>query len=109
MKKTVSVNLGTEDFIIALMNDINFLEVDRVACGGTMSSERLQLTFEGYEYDYNENGYIEVPHINDGETIPYSWFYSIQFPEGSYEKSLDNFKDRIEKKKVEIEVKHFNP
>jgi len=104
MKKTISVDLGKEDYIIALMKDINFVEIDRSICGGTMSSEKIQLTFEGDESDYNENGYVQI--INNTPYVGYSYYYSLGFPEGYYTNDIERFKS-VHLSKQEITVSHF--
>ena len=51
IKKTVSVTLGKEDYIIALMDKIGFNEEERKTTGGYMGAERIQITFSGYNTD----------------------------------------------------------
>lgn len=103
MKKTISVNLGNEDFVIALMKYIGFSEVDRVSCGGTMSTEKLQLTFEGKEEDYQDDCYVEVKTPNNRK----STFYSINRPDGITMETIQEFKQYHYQGKMEIEIKTF--
>lgn len=106
IKKTVSVPLGKEDYTIALMDKIGFKEEDRKATGGQMSEERLQITFGGYDIDYNENGYIKV---ESGNNPDYGYFYSLRVPYGYYTSKLENFKDFHDKANIHnFEVSSFD-
>jgi hypothetical protein len=42
------------------MNKLGFEEIDRKTTGGYMSSEKIQITFEGKEEDYHENDYVKT-------------------------------------------------
>lgn len=96
-KKTVSVVLGREDYIIALMNKMDFVEVERRITGGQMSEEKIQLTFEGRESKYNENGYIQVKAEREG----FSYYYYLRVTDGYYTENLENFK-RLHDKRNEV-------
>lgn len=96
IKKTVSVSLGKEAYIIALMNKIGFTEEERKTTGGYMSEERIQITFGGYDNDYHENDYIKVEPDSKG----YSFFYSLRVPDGYYTDNEETFKDFHDKVKL---------
>lgn len=103
IKKTVSLRLGVEDCIIALMSKIGFEEVERKTTGGYMSEERIQITFCGYNTDYHENDYIKVKSDSEG----YFYFYSLRQPEGYYTNKLELFKELHDKKATCFEICSF--
>ena len=78
IKKTVSVNIGNEEYIIALMDKIGFKEEERKTTGGYMGAERIQITFGGYNTDYHENDYVKVKSDTQG----YFFFYSLRYSDG---------------------------
>ncbi len=101
IKKTVSVTIGKELYIIALMDKIGFKEEDRNTTGGYMSEEKLQITFGGYDTDYHENDYVKVK----SETQNYFFFYSLKYTDGYYTNSEENFKaihDKVKRTDFEI-------
>lgn len=101
MKKTFTVEIGNEQFIIALMNDMQWKEIDRVSSGGMMSPPVLLLTFEGHQADLNENKYIES---DNGYC---SIFYSIEYPNGHQIKDVEEFKKSLKALKIgnSLEIK----
>lgn len=104
MKKTVSVPLGKEDYIIALMNEIGFKEEERKCTGGYMSEERMQITFGGYDADYHENDYVKVKSDTQG----YFFFYSLRCPDGFLTNSVEIFKNNHDKmKRTDFEICSF--
>jgi hypothetical protein len=104
IKKTVSVRLGLEDYTIALMNKNGWKEIERSATGGQMSEERLQITFEGYDTDYQENDYIKVV-ANQKEG--YFHFYSLRRVDGYYTNSLEIFEKYHNEAKTNFEICSF--
>ena len=80
IKKTVSVAIGKEDYIIALMDKIGFKEEERKTTGGYMSEERIQITFGGYNTEYHENDYVKVKSDTQG----YFFFYSLRQSDGYF-------------------------
>jgi len=104
IKKTVSVRLGLEDYTIALMNKNGWKEIERSVTGGQMSEERLQITFEGYDTDYQENDYIKVvANQNEG----YFHFYSLRRVDGYYTNSLEIFEKYHNEAKTNFEIRSF--
>jgi hypothetical protein len=95
VRKTISVALGKEDYIIALMNKVKFIEEDRTFTGGHMSEEKIQITFGGYNTDYHENDYVKVKTQTDG----YSFFYSLRRPDGYFTNSEEAFRGAHDKAK----------
>lgn len=87
MKKTFSVSLENEHVLIALMNDLQFEEVGRIATGGMMSPPQLLLTFEGDEDNYHENGYVVVPSDRAG----YSTYHSLIRLDGHFTNDISQF------------------
>lgn len=96
LKKTVSVAIGKEDYIISLMNKIGFMEEERKTTGGYMSEERIQITFGGYNTDYHENDYVKVKSDKQG----YFFFYSLRKPDGVFTNSEEKFKNIHDKAKL---------
>ena len=92
MKKTISVSLGKEVYLIAIMDAIGFAEVERKSTGGYMSEEKLQMTFSGDEKDYNEGYYIKVPMPNGAH-----YYYSLRYPDGFFTSSYEKFKNAHDK------------
>jgi hypothetical protein len=104
IKKTVSVDIGKEDYIIALMNKIGFKEEERETPGGYMSEEKIQITFGGYDLDYHENDYVKVKSDTEG----YFFFYSLRKPNGYFTNSEETFKDIHDKaKRTDFEICSF--
>ena len=104
IKKTVSVAIGKEDYIIALMNKIGFKEEERKTTGGYMSEERIQITFGGYNTDYHENDYVKVKSDTQG----YFFFYSLRQSDGYFTNSEEIFKDIHDKaKRSDFEICSF--
>lgn len=87
MKKTISVDLTKEDYIIALMDKLGFVEESRHISGG--DQEKIILTFKGRGTDYHENDYIKDQSSPEG----YSVFYSLRVPHGYYTNSEEKFKE----------------
>ena len=89
ISKTISVSLGSENYVIALMNKIGFKEEIRVATGGQMSDDHLMMTFGGYDLDYHENDYVKV----DGKNDRGDYYYSLRCPNGYYATDFNDFKE----------------
>ena len=97
IKKTVSVAIGKEDYIIALMDK-------RKTTGGYMSEERIQITFGGYNTEYHENDYVKVKSDTQG----YFFFYSLRQSDGYFTNSEEIFKDIHDKaKRTDFEICSF--
>ena len=103
IKKTISSELGFENYIILLMNKIGFKEVDRYVTGGQMSSEKVVITFEGFDSDYKENDYIKMPVGVNG----YFNFYSLREPNGYHTNTVEKFKEVHYKSASNIEICSF--
>jgi len=104
IKKTVSVALGKEDYIIALMDKIGFKEEERKTTGGQMSEERIQITFNGYDSDYHENDYVKVKSDAAGNFF----FYSLRVPDGYFTNRDEIFKDFHDKARLaDFEILSF--
>lgn len=89
IKKTFVVEVENERYLTALMNELEFKEIERVASGGMMSAPILIMTFEGDEGSYHENDYIKEEAKSDWDV---SRFYSLRFPDGRLTNSLEDFK-----------------
>lgn len=89
MRKTMSVGIGKEAYIIALMDAIGFKEVERRVTGGYMSEEKIQFTFEGEAEKYRETDYVKVPTRSEGYFI----YYSLRCPDGYSMNSDEAFRD----------------
>jgi hypothetical protein len=104
MKKTISVDLGKEDYTIALMNKLGFIEESRHVIGSNFSEEKIQLTFEGRSTDYHENDFIKVKNHPEG----YFVFYSLRVPNGYFTNSEEKFKQAHDKEnKTSFEIHSF--
>ena len=104
IKKTVSVNIGNEEYIIALMDKIGFKEEERKTTGGYMGAERIQITFGGYNTDYHENDYVKVKSDTQG----YFFFYSLRYSDGYFTNSEEIFKNIHDKaKRNDFEICSF--
>ena len=104
IKKTVSVNIGNEEYIIALMDKIGFKEEERKTTGGYMGAERIQITFCGYNTDYHENDYVKVKSDTQG----YFFFYSLRYSDGYFTNCEEAFKDIHDKaKRNDFEICSF--
>lgn len=103
IKKTVSVGIGREHYIIALMSKMGFYEIERNTTGGYMSEEKIQLTFEGYDQDYHENDYVKVKSPTEG----YFYFYSLRHTDGYYTNSVEIFKEIHDKVFLKYDVLSF--
>lgn len=102
INKTISTNLGSEDYIIALMQKISFKEICRFITGGQMGSEKIIITFEGYDIDYKENDFVRKLARDD-----YYYYYSLRVPEGYYTNDFKYFKNIHDKSAQSIDVFSF--
>lgn len=105
-KKTFSVSLGKEIYLIALMERMGWQEESRIPTGGYMSEERLMITFQGLAEDYTVNDYIKVPSLPQGDK-EYFHFYSVLVPNGYYTNSVENFKKEHDRMSVGFELCQF--
>jgi hypothetical protein len=114
VKKTIAVKPENSIFITMLMNDMGFVEVDRVVTHDGV----MYLTFEGDKSKYHENGYIKVSNTADFSSNWY--YYSINTPDGFYvsfseeEKYHQRFIEKIQHNEyyqgylLEHEIKYIN-
>lgn len=102
IKKTFSIDLGREYILIALMQDLGFKEISRQITGGQMSAEKVQFVFEGWDCDYNENGYVKEDSEYGAHT-----YYSLRVLEGYYTNYFGQFKIAHDKRLKSFTVNHF--
>lgn len=95
--KTLFIHINNVNYIIALMNKLNWHEVKR-----KYKNRRVQITFCGRESDYHENDYVKITGIGG------YYFYSLRIIDGYFAKTIEEFKEQHDKTNLEIEIFSFN-
>lgn len=104
-RKTLSCTLGMENYMVALMTKNKWKEVQRTITRTQTDDERISITFEGLDTDYQENDYINVLLYKNVKG--YSHFFSLRVPDGFYTDTVDKFKVYHDTKKVNFEIQSF--